>query len=169
MKVCQKTKRRVNEEIMIKEAKKKKYKTLPSNIHFNPVSQKIEKVDAEFDKLIQKEFETSNYIYGLNLLHGLGCTTNFCECEACLVSYYCITCSEYECNDCSDYHKNHLLSRYKFKYQLPICEAHNEIISLVCMRCSIGICDKCINHSKHNYKDIRDYYEIINTKMLNKY
>lgn len=61
MKVCQKTKRRVNEEIMIKEAKKKKYKTLPSNIHFNPVSQKIEKVDAEFDKLIQKEFETSNY------------------------------------------------------------------------------------------------------------
>lgn len=116
-----------------------------------------------------KSRQLHKYIYGLNLLHGLGCTTNFCECEACLVSYYCITCSEYECNDCSDYHKNHLLSRYKFKYQLPICEAHNEIISLVCMRCSIGICDKCINHSKHNYKDIRDYYEIINTKMLNKY
>lgn len=61
MKVCQKTKKRVNEEIMIKEAKKKKYKTLPSNIHFNPVSQKIEKIDSEFDELIHKEFETSNY------------------------------------------------------------------------------------------------------------
>ena len=116
-----------------------------------------------------KEKQLHKYLYGLNLLQGLGfCNVN-CPCEQGFPSYYCITCAEVLCFDCYQIHKRHLLSRYLLKYHQPLCQEHNYILSYMCLKCSIGICEKCFSHRKHNYIEVRDYYSILERKMLNKY
>jgi hypothetical protein len=50
-----------NDQAMIKEAKRKKYKTIPSNMSFNAFTGKFEQIKTAFDEAIEKEFEDSKY------------------------------------------------------------------------------------------------------------
>lgn len=109
------------------------------------------------------------YLYGLDLLQGLGHSIEKCQCHQLLSSYFCIGCCEHLCLKCYPSHKLHLLSRYLFEYDYPICKEHNSKILYMCLRCSLGICDKCTSHIKHNYKDYFDYYSLIEGKMVCKY
>ena len=50
-----------NDQAMIKEAKRKKYKTIPSNMRFNTFTGKFELIKTKFDEDIEKEFQESKY------------------------------------------------------------------------------------------------------------
>ena len=50
-----------NDQAMIKEAKRKKYKTIPSNMSFNAFTGKFEQIKTAFDEAIEKEFQDNKY------------------------------------------------------------------------------------------------------------
>ena len=50
-----------NDLAMIKEAKRKKYKTIPSNMRFNSFTGEFEQIKTSFDEAIEKEFQDSKY------------------------------------------------------------------------------------------------------------
>lgn len=50
-----------NDQAMIREAKRKKYKTIPSNMRFNTFTGKFEQIKTKFDEDIEKEFQESKY------------------------------------------------------------------------------------------------------------
>ena len=50
-----------NELAMIREAKRKKYKTIPSNMRFNSFTGEFEQIKTSFDEAIEKEFQDNKY------------------------------------------------------------------------------------------------------------